>query len=88
MVRSAKRFEDFSGVNCKPGYPGGDEMFRELKKLRHRFYQRELTQTLTEKIYEPDLSAKTLKNPPAKKFYKSAAGRSCAGICAPLWSIG
>lgn len=68
MVRGAKRFKDFAEFDCRPAYPGGDEMFSELKKLRHRFYQREFDSMITPKTYDPNVAAKLSRTPPVKKI--------------------
>jgi hypothetical protein len=67
-VRGAKRFEDFAGVSCKPAYPGGDEMFNQLKKLKHRFYKREFDHMIAQKTYTGYIPAKNSKVTPAKKI--------------------
>ena len=68
MVRGAKRFEDFAVTDYKPAYPGGDAMFSQLKKLKHRFYKREFDHMIASKIYTGDLPAKKSKDTPAKNI--------------------
>jgi hypothetical protein len=67
MVNDVKKFEGFAWVNSKPAYPGSDEMFNQLKKLKHRFYQREFDHMVSQKTYINDIAAKNSKVTPTKK---------------------
>jgi hypothetical protein len=67
MVSGVKKFEDFAWVDSKPAYPDRDEMFSQLKKLKHRFYQRELDHMISQKTYTLDIAAKNSNVKPAKK---------------------
>jgi hypothetical protein len=67
MISGVKKFEDFAWVDSKPAYPGGDEMLSQLKKLKHRFYQREFDHMIAKKTYSGDIPAKNSKVTSAKK---------------------